>query len=104
MTINVTRPTRPVKRWSTVVTAWFAMKSKFNGSTYETWMNNMLSMSDAMVIFTDASSYAMINRKRKGFRNSTSIVVTDLAHGMSATRYGSDFWDRQFACDPERER
>ena len=38
------------KSGSTIVTAYFDIKSKYSSSVYDTWMANMLSLQDLMII------------------------------------------------------
>ena len=42
----------PIDTSNTIVTAYYKMKSKHSNEEYHSWMKNMLSLNDAMVIFT----------------------------------------------------
>jgi len=90
-----------VQSKATLVTGWFTMKSKFPSVQYIEWMSNLLQLTDAMVIFTEADSADMMLSKRAGLEASTFIVPTRLDQGYVAQRYGEEFWDAQFQCDPE---
>ena len=87
---------------STIVTAYFDMRSKHSSREYSAWMANMLSLQDAMVIYTTYDMIPKIMRHRAHARNRTHIVATKLEDTKMGTRYDSAFWNAQHILDPER--
>jgi len=47
---------------NTIVTAYHQIRSKYNSDTYDGWMLNMLSLQDAMMIFTEAKMVDQIQQ------------------------------------------
>ena len=89
---------------STIVTAYFDIPSKHSSSEYKTWMTNMLSLQDAMVIYTTPDLVDTIREFRKHARNRTHIVPIHLKDTRMATSYDAAFWKAQNVLDPERAR
>ena len=86
----------------TIVTAYFDIPSKHASKEYEEWMANMLSLQDAMVIYTTPDMIATIERLRAHAMERTLVVSTKLEDTQMGTRYGATFWETQHALDPER--
>jgi len=60
---------------TTIVTCYFKINSKHSHEKYKTWMENMLSIDNPMVIFCDKESFSFIDTQRK---NNTKIIITSL--------------------------
>ena len=90
------------KSGSTIVTAYFDIKSKYSSSVYDTWMANMLSLQDAMVIYTTPDLVDTIRGFRKHTGALTHIIPMHLEHTKMATKYSDAFWKVQHAMDPEK--
>jgi Bacterial protein of unknown function (HtrL_YibB) len=87
---------------NTVVTGYFRVPSKFEAGKYDKWMSNMLSLQDAMVIFTHVELVDQIKDMRKHAWNRTVIIplaLDDLPIGML---YPVSFWEDQLERDPEK--
>jgi hypothetical protein len=107
-----TTNTVPMERWiqqdelitstSTVVTAYFTLKSKFAKEDYLIWMNNMLSLQDAMVIFTSDEMIQTIQYMRSHATNRTVIIPFDLNQLEIVQNYDAKFWQHQLDIDPEK--
>ena len=94
-----------VRSPNTVVTAYVNLKSKFDKSQYLKWMGNMLSMQDAMVIFTSDDMVDIIKSRRSHAADRTVIVVLDksLADLQLVQKYPDEsFWQKQLDSDPEK--
>eukprot|EP00980_Cylindrotheca_fusiformis_P012626 scaffold3084_cov144-Cylindrotheca_fusiformis.AAC.74 len=91
-----------VKSPNTVVTAYHRVPSKFKPGKYDGWMKNMLSLQDAMVIFTEAAMVDQIKELRQHALNRTVIVPLELGDLPFGTLYTRDFWQDQLDRDPEK--
>ena len=87
---------------STIVTAYFEIPSKHSSKEYDTWMANMLSLQDAMVIYTTSDMVDTIRDKRKHALALTHIVPMQLSDIRLATTYATAFWKKQLDMDPEK--
>ena len=87
---------------TTIVTAYFDIPSKHTSKEYDKWMSNMLSLQDAMVIYTTNDMVPTIKRLRAHATERTHIVPMELKDMRMATHYSSAFWKSQHAMDPER--
>lgn len=88
---------------NTVVTAYFRVPSKFEPGKYDGWMENMLSLQDAMIIFTEPELVEQIKGFRKHAVHRTVIVpmaFNDLPFG---TLYPASFWEDQMKRNPEKK-
>jgi hypothetical protein len=95
---------------NTVVTGYFLAKSKFPSAKYDEWMSNMLSIQDAVVIFTQPELVEQIKRHRQHALNRTVIVALELKQ-LPVARIQSDnksasvtFWQNQLDIDVEKRR
>lgn len=69
---------------TTIVTAYFQIKSKRTHETYLKWMNNLLAKIETnMVIFTDIQSYSLIYNIRKPYLKFTKIIITNFENFKS---------------------
>jgi hypothetical protein len=87
---------------NTVVTAYHRVPSKFKPGKYDGWMKNMLSLQDAMVIFTEAAMVDQVKELRKHALNRTVIVPLELNDLPYGTLYSTQFWEDQLNRDPEK--
>jgi len=87
---------------NTVVTAYFRVASKFKPDKYTRWMSNMLSLQDAMIIFTSPDLVDQIQQMRQHARNRTVIVPLALQDLPIGKLHTADFWQTQLDRDPER--
>ena len=62
---------------ATIVTAYFRMVSKHSHDEYLTWMRNMLTLRDCVVVFTQSDLVDTIRSIRPVFYP-TRIIVTDI--------------------------
>ena len=88
---------------NTIVTAYFRVPSKFKPGKYDAWMRNMLSLQDAMVIFTHRDLVSQIKDFRSHALNRTVIVPLELDELPIGTLYSKDFWEEQLDKDPEKK-
>ena len=88
---------------NTVVTAYFVVPSKFKKDNYDKWMTNMLSIQDAMVVFTHAELVPQIEKLRNHALNRTVIVPIELDDLPIGTLYSKEFWKNQLDIDPEKK-
>ncbi len=87
---------------STIVTAYFTLKSKFAKESYVNWMRNMLSVQDAMVIFTSPEMVETMQSLRRHAENRTVIIPFDLSQMELVQKYDEQFWAQQLDKDPEK--
>ena len=85
----------------TVVTAYFKVASKHTHSEYVEWMRNMLSLQDAMVIFSSPEMHDSIIEMRSHAIEKTLIVPMTLMDSQICGSYDDAFWERQLQRDPE---
>jgi hypothetical protein len=85
---------------STVVSAYYDIKSKYPGTWYDGWMANMLHMTDAMVIFTSADLVAQMAHHRSHAKNRTVIISLPLQDLQVLRMYNDSVWARQVDKDP----
>lgn len=98
----------------TLVTAYFRAKSKYPSSKYDEWMQNMMSLKDPLVIFTQPDLVEMMSNLRADPSLSTVIIpctlddlpVSKLKSNSSFIRMGKSlsFWEHQLEIDPEKSR
>jgi hypothetical protein len=85
-----------------VVTSYFRVPSKFEAGRYDGWMRNMLSLQDAMVIFTQPDLVDQIKDLRKHAVNRTIIIPLALEDLPYAKVFPASFWQDQLERDPEK--
>ena len=83
---------------ATIVTAYYQVLVE-GGDAYA---RNMLSLQDAMVVFTSGDLVAEVASLRAHAANHTSIVVLSLDKSEVVRDYGTGFWSDQVALDPDR--
>lgn len=91
-----------VKSPNTVVTGYFRVPSKYHPGKYDGWMTNMLSLQDAMVIFTQAEVVDQIKEMRSHAMNRTVIIPLELEQLPWGKLYSKEFWQDQLDRDPEK--
>jgi hypothetical protein len=93
-----------VKSQNTVVTGYFRVPSKYTPGKYDKWMKNMLSLQDAMVIFTQKEMINQVKELRSHAENRTVIIPLEIDQLPYATLYSKEFWQDQLNRDPEKQR
>lgn len=91
-----------IKSPNTVVTGYFRVPSKHNPGKYDGWMENMLSLQDAMVIFTQPDLVDQIKHLRSHAVNRTVIVPMNLEDLPIGKLFGETFWQDQLDRDPQK--
>lgn len=90
---------------NTVVTAYFSVKSKYGSDKYDEWMKNILSIQDAMVIFTQKDTVDKIKELRAHAMAKTVVIEMKLEDLPIAQVGDSDsFWENQLDIDREKKR
>ncbi len=92
-----------IKSPNTVVTGYFRVPSKYKPDKYDNWMKNMLSLQDAMVIFTQAEMVDQIKELRSHAKNRTAIIALEIDQLPYAKLYSPQFWQDQLDRDPEKK-
>lgn len=87
---------------NTIVTAFFETRSKHSTEEFVAWMPTMLSLRDAMVIFTSPDRVAQMKQFRSHALNRTVIVSMNLSNLPLAVHYNTTFWQNQLDMDPEK--
>ena len=80
-----------IKSPNTVVTGFFRISSKHSASEYDQWMPNMLSLQDAMVIFTERGMVDHIKALRDHAKNRTAIIPLEINQLPFANLYSEQF-------------
>ena len=93
---------RLIQSKNCVVTSYFRVPSKFVAGRYDGWMRNMLSLQDAMVIFTQPDLVDQIKDLRKHAVNRTIIIPLVLEDLPYAKLFPASFWQDQLERDPEK--
>jgi hypothetical protein len=88
---------------NTVVTAYFRVPSKHHADEYDGWMLNMLSLQDAMVVFTHADLVPQIKELRSHALDRTVVIPLELDDLPIGTLYSTEFWQGQLDKDPEKK-
>lgn len=87
---------------STIVTAYFDIPSKHSSDEYAAWIANMLSLQDAMVIYTTADKVPEFEQLRAHAGGRTQIVSMEMKEMRMARHYDATFWEAQHALDSRR--
>ena len=89
------------KKTSTIVTAYFQIKSKHPTDDYFRWIKNFLSIQDPMVIITTSSlKDFMLENRPPNLK--TKIIIRNMSQFFVRKRYGDDFWKKQHDMDIEK--
>lgn len=89
---------------TTVVTAYFQIRSKYLKENYMDWMSLMLSIQDPMIVFTTEDWVQPIQELRKHALDRTHFVVMNLEDVPMAKDFSTTIWDHQLKLDPEAKR
>ena len=72
---------------ATIVTAYFSVPSKHTDEVYASWMANMLSLDEPMVIFTTHDNASAVRRMRVHALDRTHIIMMPLRKTFMATNF-----------------
>ena len=87
---------------ATIVTAYFQIRSKHSSDSYDTWIRNMLSLQDPMVIFCSPALISKIRTLRQHHAaDRTVIIPMEIEDVPLAVHYNQSFWEHQFHIDQE---
>jgi hypothetical protein len=96
------------KSKNTMVIAYFRVESKYKPEKYETWMTNIFSLQDCMVVFTQPDMVETVRRLRAHAADRTVIVVQPSPTDLPVSRLYRDththFWEDQLLMDKEAKR
>ena len=85
----------------TWVSSYFSIPSKRGHNQYMSWIDNLFSMRMCLVLFTDNQE---VEDKAMASPAKPLVVRVDLKdEAMNRLNMSSEFWERQFVMDPERE-
>eukprot|EP00977_Amphora_coffeiformis_P003948 scaffold792_cov163-Amphora_coffeaeformis.AAC.7 len=89
---------------STIVSAYYEFKSKHSVGDYRSWMMNLFSLQDPMVIFTSGDLAPMVLEGRAKFNatHKTKVVVLELNETNTSKMHDLAYWEKQHSMDPER--
>lgn len=85
---------------TTVVTAFYPMKSKHGIDKYLTWINNFCHIQCSLVVYTDEQMAPIIQKMRKGLP--TRIIVKPFESYEMTTPAMMELWTKHHALDPEK--
>jgi hypothetical protein len=92
-----------VESASTVVTAFFPLKSKHSLERYNEWFTNFLSLQDPMVIFTTPDMLAKFKKLRQAATDKTFFVPMQLKDTRVVKEHDEEFWENQLEIDTEKK-
>jgi len=92
-----TEPPRYTER--TIVTAYFRTNSKHSDEEYNEWIQNFVSITDAMIIFTERELVSEYEQMRKDLP--TKVYGMYLNESWPARYYDKLFWHGQELKDPQ---
>jgi len=92
---------KETKEPSTVVSAYYDMKSKYDPARYREWMRLFLSLPFHLVFFTDAELVPFIEECRQG-NDRTRIIVVPREEWVANTAFNPGFWEKQHSIDVEK--
>eukprot|EP00536_Pseudo-nitzschia_multiseries_P005719 jgi/Psemu1/191246/e_gw1.111.90.1 len=91
-----------IKSPNTIVTGYFQLRSKYHSSEYDNWMRSMLSLQDAMIIFTEPDLVDRMKDLRSHAVDRTIIIPLALNDLPIGKLFPENFWQDQLRRDPER--
>lgn len=104
---DTTQPDHDVEKFprmhNTIVTAYFNFPSKHTHEEYLLWMTEMLSLRDAMVIFSTPDMISIMKQCRTHAAERTHFVSLKPQDLWIAQNQSADFWEGQLLNDPERD-
>ncbi len=86
---------------STIITAYFEIKSKYPSHHYFKWIKNFLTIKDPVVIITSATLKQFMIDNRPAHLE-TKIIVRNMSQFFVRKRYGDAFWEKQHMMDIEK--
>jgi hypothetical protein len=86
---------------TTIVTAYYAVKSKHTFEEYKSWMHRFLDITDPMVIFVPHGKVSDFRAMRAHAAKCTLVIGLELNETGIASEYSDDFWKAQLLMDPE---
>lgn len=90
-----------MENYTTIVTGYFKIKSKFPHNQYIEWMENMLkNIATPMVIFTDKETENIITQLRKPHLQNTKIIITSINEFYCYKWI--KLWQKHHNLDPEK--
>jgi hypothetical protein len=89
---------------ATVVTCYFKHVSEEQDERAVEYMSNVLSLNDAMIIFTTEDMVSSLYKLRQHALNLTHIIVTKLENSELLKKYSTDFWVQQRTLDDNTDR
>ena len=87
---------------STIITAYFEIKSKYPSHHYFKWIKNFLTIKDPVVIITSASLKQFMIENRPPHLQ-TKIIIRNMSQFFVRKRYGDAFWEKQHMIDIEKK-
>jgi hypothetical protein len=87
---------------TTIISAFYPMKSKHSIEKYKSWMANFLQIPAAMVIFTTEEFFFEIYNLRKDFLDRTQVLVRPFDSFAMTCPAMRTFWEKQWSIDPEK--
>jgi len=84
---------------TTVVTAFYPLKSKHSINKYFDWMQNFCNIQCSLVVFTDAATAPLFEKLRKGLP--TMIIVKSFDSYEMTRPTMMDLWTKHHRMDPE---
>jgi hypothetical protein len=90
---------------ATIVTAFFQIPNKHGQEWLLEMVENFLSLSDFVIVFTSQEFVERFSRKRHNLKleNRTFIVPMELRDTPIASLYPSEFWEAQLEMDHQRD-
>jgi galactoside 2-L-fucosyltransferase 1/2 len=79
---------------STIVTSYFPFVTR-SSDDESIWISNVLSLQDAMIIFTSSECEDMVYNMRTHATNRTLVIVVKLQDMSVVKKYGMEFWKNQ---------
>ena len=92
-----------IKSPSTIVAAFFPLKSKHSLERYSQWFTNFLSLQDPMVIFTTPDMVAKFKKLRQSATDKTFFVPMQLKDTRVVKEHDQEFWENQLEIDSEKQ-
>jgi hypothetical protein len=87
---------------TTVVTAFYPLKSKHSVEKYLEWITNFCQIQCSLVIFTDEATTPVFEKLRKGLP--TRIIAKPFNTYEMTSPAQMDLWSRHHSMDPEKHR
>ena len=91
---------------ATVVMAYYDFsKSKYTQQEYHSWIRLFLTSVPCWIVFFCEAEFApFVEECRREFEDRTRIVVLSQQEWQANQRFSQEFWKKQHAADPEKEK